>query len=221
MTITYTSVQPADPESITKQVQSNPLFYWDQMQEYLKKNGIDPKELGLNDIAANNSLVIMLINSRNQIMYRNSASESGFKTPEEAKSDASVQALKKIIVEAMDKSGDSPVYFSLQNDIATSTDFVVHFINTTLPKAYDTALGEISARDKASLSDLRETHPLLLLYMRPKAFSSLKSQNLTDRQKFSKEWVTKGKYFDAQPTSDADEETLQLRHWQEFLTTLI
>lgn len=171
-----------NPKSTEEQVLANPLFYWEQMQKFLSEKGIEPNNLKRTDFGKNENLVVLLINSKNQVMYRNSSSDTGFKTPEEAKSDASVQALKKIITESMDKSGNNPLYFHLQNDVASSTKFIVHFINTTLPKAYDGALNEMSTRKNVSVNELKEKYPLLLFYHTPMVYAGNANKRVSAKE---------------------------------------
>lgn len=178
-----------NPESVVKKVQTDPFFYWNQVQEYCEKKGLEPKDLKIPDNGKNDNLVVMLINSVNQVMYRNSTTHRWFKTPEEAKSGASVQALKATIVEAMKKSGDNSVYFILQNDIASSTNFIVHFINTTLPKAYEEALIEMSTYKNVSVGDLKEKYSLLLLYSHPMVYAGNANKRVKAKEDNSKTFV--------------------------------
>ena len=171
LTMTYTSVQAVDPESIVKQVQSNPAFYWEQVRKYCKEKNIEPKNLNFQTSKENSNLIVVLINFVNQIMYQSAFSTDWLKTQEEAESDLSVRKLKDMIVQVIDKNKDAPVYFSLQNDVSTSTGFIVRFINYTLPSAYESALKEVSERDAISFDKLKENKPLLLVYTMPKNFS--------------------------------------------------
>lgn len=178
-------LQQDNPESVVKQVQSDPYFYWNQVQEYCEKKGIDPKNMNLKDIAARKHLVVMLINSKNQVLYENGSSTEWFKTLEESKSDASVQALKKMIVETMVKSEDNPIFFTFQSDKSASTNFVVHLINTTLPKAYEAALQEVSVKTNTTVNQLKKEKPLLLLYADPKTYTGNANNEVRSKEEIS------------------------------------
>ena len=170
LSITYTSVQSNDPGDIVKQVQENPLFYWEQVQKFCNENGIEPKDIDLKKYDYRN-FVFILINSVNAIMYTNKDGTKWFKTKEEALSSESVQELKKMIVETIEKNTDKPFYISLQNDMVSSTGFIIKFVNQVLPMAYEEALKDISNRRGVSFNEINESKPLLLLYAVPKNFS--------------------------------------------------
>lgn len=158
-----------EQESTVKQVQSNPFFYWEQVQKFCKENEIDPKDFGAPD---HRDLVIILINSKNAVMYTNHEGSARFITKEEGLSNKSVRTLKNMIVGTIENNANKPFYVSLQNDLITSTNFIVTFINHLLPTAYDEALKEISNRQGVSLSEMKESHPLLLLYAVPRSFGT-------------------------------------------------
>lgn len=169
LSITFTSLQAGEPESIVKQVQSNPFFYWEQVQRYCREKGIGPKDVNFR-ATDNRNLISILINSVNAVMYINHYRSEWFKTKEEGLSDQSVEVLKNMIVETIEKNSGNPVYVSLQNDRISSTDFVITFINQVLPLAYEEALKDISGRKGIPFDELKESKPLLLLYTVPRVF---------------------------------------------------
>ncbi len=172
LSITYTSVQANDPGDIEKLVQSNPFFYWEQVQKFCKEKGIEPKNLAKEFVSAktNRNLLVSLINSKNQIMFQG-ISTNWLKTSEEASSDKAIEMLKSMIIEMMSKNKNNPIFFSLQTDVTASTAGVIHFINNTLPVAYEEALKEISEKENISLSQLMTDKPLLFVCANPRAFS--------------------------------------------------
>ncbi len=105
-------------------------------------------------------------------MYINHYRSEWFKTKEEGLSDQSVEVLKNMIVETIEKNSDNPVYVSLQNDRVSSTDFIITFINQVLPLAYEEALKDISGRKGIPFDELKESKPLLLLYTVPQVFGA-------------------------------------------------
>ncbi|MDO5666057.1 MAG: M56 family metallopeptidase [Bacteroidia bacterium] len=173
LTITYTSVQPGDPESIAKQVQSNPFFYWEQMRKYCDEKKIEPKNLKNEFVltGVNRNLMVILINSVNAVMYQG-LETNWFKTSDEALSEKSVETLKNMIVEMMEKNANGSIFFSLQHDVKSSASFVSNFINYALPSAYENALKDISAHENIPLNQLKENRPLLLTYAVPIVYSA-------------------------------------------------
>ena len=171
LSITFTSLQANDPEGIVQQVQSNPYFYWEQVWKYCKEKGIEPKDIDFR-AADNRNLILVLINSVNAVMYTNYGGSEWFKTQEESLSDRSAGVLKKMIVETIEKNSDTPFYISLQHDNLSSTDFIITFIREVLPRAYEEALKEVSARKGVSFDELRESKPLLLFYAVPRVFGA-------------------------------------------------
>lgn len=167
LSITYTSVQASDPESIAKQVQLNPYFYWEQVHKFCEEKGIKPKDIDLGS-SSNRNGVIILINAENAIMCQG-RSTAWFKK-EEGLSDLSVEALKNNIVEIMEKNPQKTFFVSLQHDMVTSTDFVIQFLNKVLPVAYEDALKEVSQQKNIPYAELKDTKPLLLLYSIPRSF---------------------------------------------------
>ncbi len=174
-------------KSMAEQVQENPFFYWEELQQFCKEKGIDLKEM-VRKTLPSNQVVQIQVNSENQMIYENHLSKVEFKTPEEGNSAESLRALKKIIVEAMDKNNPDPVYFTLLDDGLASTRFVFTFLNSTLPAAYEAALNDMSERDNIPVVSLRKEKPLLLLYGIPenekkegrveKKWEKLKSDNI-------------------------------------------
>lgn len=171
LSITFTSLQANDSEGIAQQAQSNPYFYWEQVWKYCKEKGIDPKDIDFR-AADNRNLILVLINSVNAMMYTNYGGSEWFKTQEEGLNDRSAGMLKKMIVETMEKNSDNPFYISLQHDKASSTAFIITFIREVLPRAYEEALKEVSARKGVSFDELRESKPLLLFYAVPRVFGA-------------------------------------------------
>lgn len=98
-------------------------------------------------------------------------STNWLKTSEEASSDKAIEMLKSMIIEMMSKNKNNPIFFSLQTDVTASTAGVIHFINNTLPVAYEEALKEISEKENISLSQLMTDKPLLFVCANPRAFS--------------------------------------------------
>ena len=84
----------------------------------------------------------------------------------------SAGVLKKMIVETIEKNSDTPFYISLQHDNLSSTDFIITFIREVLPRAYEEALKEVSARKGVSFDGLGESKPLLLFYAVPRVFGA-------------------------------------------------
>lgn len=170
--ITYTSVQTSSPGGIVKQVQENPFFYWEEVQQFCKEKGITPEDMkikpGTNQAKR---LLLILVNSRNQVMYQSKVSSKWFKSPEEANSDLSVEVLKKFIAETIKINDPVPIYFGFQHDINASPQFIFTFLTSTLPKAYETALNEISEHNNIPVEQLRKEQPLLLLQDIPKNYS--------------------------------------------------
>lgn len=174
-------------KSMVEQVQENPFFYWEELQQFCKEKGIGLKEMARKTLSSN-QVVQIQVNSENQMIYENHLSKVEFKTPEEGNSAESLRALKKIIVEAMDKNNPDPVYFTLLDDGLASTRFVFTFLNSTLPAAYEAALNDMSERDNIPVVSLRKEKPLLLLYGIPenekkegrveKKWEELKSDNI-------------------------------------------
>ena len=107
LSITFTSLQANDPGGIVQQVQSNPYFYWEQVWKYCKEKGVKPKDIDFR-AADNRNLILVLINSVNAVMYTNYGGSEWFKTQEEGMSATSVEVLKKMIVETMEKNRDNP-----------------------------------------------------------------------------------------------------------------
>ncbi len=171
LSITFTSLQADDPEGIVQQVRSNPYFYWEQVWRYCKEKGIEPEDIDFR-AAGNQNLVVILINSVNAVMYTNYGCSEWFKTREEGLSATSAGVLKKMIVETMEKNSDTPFYISLQHDNLSSTDFIITFIREVLPRAYEEALKEVSARKGVSFDGLGESKPLLLFYAVPRVFGA-------------------------------------------------
>ena len=155
-----------NPESVVKQVQSDPLFYWNQMQEYLKKNGSDAKELErkLKDGDRKNVIPIF-INNLNQALIRN----YNVANPEDLNSDTSIDALRSMIVNEWEKrkegilKDDEPLIFALQYDGSTHTDAVMQILKSTLPNAYENAIKIIAQKEDKSTSNIRKDMPLLLV----------------------------------------------------------
>lgn len=205
LTITYTSVQSGDTESITKQVRSNPFFYWEQMRKYYDEKGVHPENLDFGT-STNRKAIFILINSVNAIMYQG-LEHKWFKA-EEGLSDKSIETLKNMMVEMMKKNANGPVFFSLQHDESSSSNFVAGFLDSVLPVAYDGAISDASSEMNVSVAELREKYPLLLVYARPKSFSNLKSPNLTERRKTAKKWVEKGKYYETWTNSEEESEVI-------------
>ena len=181
LTITYTSVQPPSPGSIVKQVQENPYFYWEEVQQYCKAKGISPKELEIKPGTEQvKRLFNILVNSKNQVLLQSQVRTEVFKVAEEANSPAAIQTLKKLIVETMDINNPDALYFSLQHDGTSSTQFIFTLLESTLPAAYKAALDEMAERDHIAVDRLRKEKPLLLLYVIPK--------NVNKEGNFEKKW---------------------------------
>lgn len=184
--ISYSSVQASSARSVVKLVQENPFFYWEEVQRFCNEKGIkfgDMEEIisGIN----RQQLVFMLINSRNDQMYRSHLSTEMIKREEERNGKDSQQSLKKIMKESMDANGPDPVYFIMQYDITSSTQFIFNFLESTLPAAYEGALSDISERDNIPIDRLRKEKPLLLLHAIPKNFggtANAKSQQESNRK---------------------------------------
>lgn len=180
--IEYSSAQPPQSESLVMQVQNNPFFYWEQLQQFCVEKGIKPKDLPFQLSEKNRNVLVVLINSENAVMYQGFDTKWA-KTREEAESETAVQTLKDMIVKLMEQNKDKPVYITLQHDVVSSTDFVISFINSILPSAYEGALKEVSDRQNVAFNQLKQTKPLLLLYALPRSFSNKnKKENRGDFQ---------------------------------------
>ncbi|MDD2299867.1 MAG: M56 family metallopeptidase [Fermentimonas sp.] len=147
--------------SVVQQVQSNPFYYWQQVQNYCEQKGITTNELAIKPGAIERQqLFIVLINSVNQVMYQTPSATEVIKTPEEINSGSNLHLLKEMIVESIKLNDSEPIFFSVQNDQFASAQFVFDFLNSTLPAAYDKAMEEISVQK-----------PLLLLRTIPRNYS--------------------------------------------------
>ena len=163
----------SQPESIVKQVQANPFFYWEQVQNYCRNKGISPKDLALQPGDEKvKQYIIILVNSVNQIMYQNPVSTKVIKTREEGDSASSIEILKSMIVESMNMNNPNPVYFSLQHDQQSSIHFIFSLLNSTLPTAYQTAVNEIAERDGIPVNQIVERNPLILFHAIPRNYGN-------------------------------------------------
>ena len=162
----------SQPESVVKQVQVNPFFYWEQVQNYCRDKGISPKDLALQpgDEKAK-QYIIILVNSVNQIMYENPVSSKVIKTQEEGNSASSIEILKSMIVESMNMNDPNPVYFLFQHDQQSSMHFIFSLLNSTLPSAYQAAVNEIAERKGFPITQMLKKNPLILVHAIPKNFS--------------------------------------------------
>lgn len=162
----------SQPESVVKQVQVNPFFYWEQVQNYCRDKGILPKDLALQpgDEKAK-QYIIILVNSVNQIMYENPVSSKVIKTQEEGNSASSIEILKSMIVESMNMNDPNPVYFLFQHDQQSSMHFIFSLLNSTLPSAYQAAVNEIAERKGFPITQMLKKNPLILVHAIPKNFS--------------------------------------------------
>lgn len=173
-------------KSMAEQVQEDPFFYWEELQQFCKEKGVGLKEMASKRVPRN-QVVQIRINSENQMTCENHLSKVEFKTPEEGNSAESLRALKRIIIETMEKNPD-PVYFTLLHDGVASIRFVYTFLGSTLPSAYEAALNDMSERGNIPVASLRKEKPLLLLYGIPendkkedrveKKWEELKSDNI-------------------------------------------
>lgn len=163
----------SQPESIVKQVQVNPFFYWEQVQNYCRNKGISPKDLALQPGDEKvKQYIIILVNSVNQIMYQNPVSTKVIKTREEGDSASSIEILKSMIVESMNMNNPNPVYFSLQHDQQSSIHFIFSLLNSTLPTAYQAAVNEIAERDGIPVNQIVERNPLILFHAIPRNYGN-------------------------------------------------
>lgn len=174
LSIRYILPPTGNGEAVVKEVQENPFFYWEQVQQFCVEKGIQPEDLkikpGSNETKR---LFVILVNSRNQVMCQNGISTEAFKNSEEINSGSSIHALKKMIIESMDINGTDAVYFCMQQDEAASTRFVFTFLTSTLPAAYEAALSDISKRDDIPEEQLRKEKPLLLSYDVPRTYGDV------------------------------------------------
>lgn len=165
-------LQQDQPASVVEQVQENPFFYWEEVQRFCTEKGISPKDLeikpGSDQLKRH---MIVLINSVNQALVQSKVSTEYFKIPEEINSTASLQTLKKMIMEVMSLNDPEPIIFTLQQDDAASTRFVFSFLYSTLPMAYQAALDEVSKRDGLPVDRLMKEKPLLLVNTIPMNYS--------------------------------------------------
>lgn len=182
------ALQQDKPKSVKEQVQENPYFYWEEVQQFCTEKGIRPKDMevkpGTNQTKR---LLIILVNSGNQVMYQSQVSSEVFKSPGEGNSQASIQALKRMIIGSVEINDPDPIYFSFQHDVTASTQFIFTFLESTLPAAYEAALNEISERDNIPVERLRKEKPLLLLHGIPKNYSgdaNLREQEGRRKEKF-------------------------------------
>ena len=166
LSITYTSVQANDFGDIAKQVQSNPLFYWEQVQTFCEERGIEAKDLKKTlESGENRNVIPILLNSLNQGLIRNYS----VKTPKEVNSESTIEALQSMIVNEWEKrkegivKKDEPLFFALQYDAVTHSDVVMQLLQSTLPKAYDAAVEEIAEIEKIDNREVRKILPLLLV----------------------------------------------------------
>lgn len=170
-------------QSVVDQVQSNPLFYWEQLQSYSFDMGVSINELKeyIKSKESEQS-VIILINSNNQILYRNSKSTEKIMNQEEVNSIFSVYKLKSMIVEAAKHDSALPVCFGVLNDRTSSSHVIFNFLSKTLPEAYEMAIDEISHRDNKSVEQLRQEMPLLLMHDIPRSYNENKLTDNNDRE---------------------------------------
>ncbi len=148
-------------ESLVQQVQNNPFYYWQQVQNYCKEKGITPQDLEIKPgTKMPQQVFVIMVNSINQIMYHTLSSTKEIKNPEEVNSESSLQTLKEMIIESIGLSDPEPVRFILQNDQNASPQFLFNLLSRTLPAAYELAISEIS-----------EQKPLILLHGIPRNYS--------------------------------------------------
>ena len=160
-------------QSVVDQVQSNPLFYCEQLQNYYSEKGMSFKDLKESVTSNDNEQkVIILINSVNQVMYQNGKSTDKIMNQEEVNSIISVYKLRSMIVEAAKPDRALPVYFLFTHDTTSSSHVIFNFLSNTLPEAYEMAIADISKRDNKSVNQLKQEMPLLLLHQIPRNYSN-------------------------------------------------
>lgn len=120
-------------ESIIDKVQTNPFFYWEQVSFFCKEKGLNSKELEKEfRMNTNRNLIMILINHKNQILFVDGKKEQIFKNKNDIDKKEIISTLKEIIAYRMNENGDNPLYFILQSDVVSSTDYITKVITRVL-----------------------------------------------------------------------------------------
>ena len=126
-----------------------------------------------------------------------------------------------MIIEEMSANKNRPIYISLQNDAATSNEFLVNFLKNTLPRAYENALSDFSRQNNVDLIALKQKQPLLFLYSNPMTFSDKtnkkpetreqKNNSFSIRTSVQKNGTEEMSRYTVVPYANADLRTLSLK----------
>lgn len=151
--------------TVFKQINQNPLYFWETFQSYYSVRGISPQKPGQTSKSEMKNIIPVLINNLNQVKIRNYT----ISNPNEIVTESNIEAVKSIIVNEWEKRNEglitkgTPLFLVLQHDITTNSDAIMQTAKVLLPVAYDDAIEEIARRESADIQNIQKQMQLLLL----------------------------------------------------------